>query len=42
MEVSDQRHTMATLLLQKEPTLLIQVETEKASLMIPMHYSNEL
>jgi hypothetical protein len=42
MEVSDQRHTMATLPPQKEPTLLIQLETEKASFMIPMQCSNEL
>jgi hypothetical protein len=42
MEVSDQRHTMATLPLQKESTVLIQLETEKASLMISMQYSNKL
>jgi hypothetical protein len=42
MEVRDQRHTMANLHLQKEPTALIQLETEKASMMIPMQYSNEL
>jgi len=42
MEVSDQHHTMATLPLQKEPILLVQLETEKASLMIPAQYSNEL